>query len=94
LKAPEIIEGVGFIKCILPRGIPENMISKSRKNELKIEHQHILRLFDTITEVAVADVIKALGLTRPTATRKLAELVKIGYLQQTGKGRSVRYIKV
>jgi len=94
IKAPEVIEGVGFIKCILPRGIPENMIKRSSKQELKLEHQHILRLFDNITEVAAADIIKAIGLTRQTATRRLTELVKTGYLKQIGKGRGVRYIKV
>lgn len=94
IKSPEVIEGVGFIKCVLPRGIPENMLKKSGTQELTIEHQHILRLFDTATDIAVTDVIKVLGLTRPTATRRLAQLVKTGHLQRIGKGRGVRYMKI
>ena len=33
LKAPEIIEGEGFIKCILPRATPENIINKPLTNK-------------------------------------------------------------
>lgn len=93
LKAPQIIEGEGYIKCILPRRTPENILKRSHTTEVSEDLEQILNLFTTATEISVADVIKTLHLTRPTASRKLTELTKKGLIKKLGKGRSVRYIK-
>jgi ATP-dependent DNA helicase RecG len=93
LKAPEILEGEGFIKCILPRRTPENLVVRSQSEQLPTDLSDILHFFDTATEISVADIIKTLHFTRPTATRKLAELTRKGLLEKIGKGRGVRYIK-
>lgn len=93
LKAPQIIEGEGFIKCILPRRMPENMLTHTKSKEYSEDQQQILNLFISATEISVADVIEMLHFTRPTASRKLTELVKKGVLKKIGKGRSVRYVR-
>lgn len=93
LKEPQIIEGEGFIKCILPRRTPENMLSKSKSKDVADDLAQILNLFTSATEISVADVIEILHFTRPTASRKLAELVKKGFIEKMGKGPSVRYCK-
>ena len=51
----------------------------------------ILGLFSNTTEIAVADLINVLHFSRPTATRKLSEMVKRGLLKKIGKGRGVHY---
>jgi len=94
LKEPQIIEGEGFIKCILPRKTPENMLTRSKTDELSEAQAQILNLFTSATKISVADVIESLHFTRSTASRKLAELVKKGHIKKMGKGRGVNYIKL
>ncbi|MFA6526861.1 MAG: RNA-binding domain-containing protein [Candidatus Babeliales bacterium] len=89
LKAPEIIEGENFVKGILPRKVPQNMLTRSTTDDASTGA--ILGLFSTVEEVSVADLISVLYLTRSTATRKLSALVKRGFLKKSGKGRGVRY---
>lgn len=89
LKAPDIIEGENFIKCILPRRVPQNMIVRGKTVDEDFEA--ILDLFSNTTEISVADLINVLHFSRPTATRKLSEMVKKGLLKKIGKGRGVHY---
>jgi ATP-dependent DNA helicase RecG len=92
LKNPEVIEGENFVKCILPRRVPENIIVLKKSVEQDLDA--ILNLFSNATEIHVADVINVLSFSRPTATRKLSELVKKGLIKKIGRGRGVRYYLV
>lgn len=92
LKEPEILEGENFIKCILPRRTPHNLRPRIiHDNE---ETSAILNLFITTQEIAVSDLMKNLHMTRPTATRKLTELVAQGVIKKKGMGRGTRYVKI
>lgn len=87
LKTPTIIEGEGFVKCILPREPEEKQIVKS-------EDQHnILALFDLASEISIMDVITTLSIPRTTAVRKLNALVKSGIIKKKGKGRGTVYFR-
>ncbi len=86
LKTPSIIEGEGFVKCILPR---ESKSVKSGIGDL----EQILALFDVASEVCISDVTKKFGFPRTTAGRKLNTLVKLGKLKKIGKGRGTVYLK-
>jgi len=94
LKAPEVIEGENFVKCILPRKTKDNMLVRSRAKELSNEELQIINLFVSATDISVSDVIKILHLTRPTATRKLAQLTQKKLISKIGKGRGTRYAKI
>lgn len=85
LKIPSVIEGEGFVKCILPR-VEANI---EEVDELRL----IMDLFETMTEVSISDVMSHLRLTRPTAGRKLNALVKKGFIQKQGKGRGSSYVR-
>jgi ATP-dependent DNA helicase RecG len=85
LKTPSIIEGPGFVKCILSREAAEKEISD--------EFQPILRLFDLANEITISDLTKNLNLPRTTAGRRLNALVKLGRIKKFGKGRGAIYRK-
>ena len=88
LYPPEVIEGENFIKCVLPR--PAFSLKPS---PIKDETQKILALFELSEEITISDIMKILHLSRPTAGRRLAELINKGILQQVGKGKATRYRK-
>ena len=85
LKTPSVIEGEGFVKCILPRvkAHPEGVD----------ESTSIMDLFETMNEINISDVMSRLRLTRPTAGRKLNALTKKGLIQKKGRGRGSIYIR-
>ena len=85
LKTPSVIEGEGFVKCILPR--------VETKVEEGDELRPIMDLFETMTEITISDVMSRFRLTRPTAGRKLNVLVKKGLIQKKGKGRGSIYTR-
>jgi ATP-dependent DNA helicase RecG len=87
LKAPSIIEGEGFVKCILPRETLNT--SRSTGDEL----EPILALFDIATEITIADVVKNVGIARTTAGRRLDALIKLGKIKKRGHGRGTVYFK-
>jgi ATP-dependent DNA helicase RecG len=84
LPMPVVTEGTNFVKCI---------ISRIREQPADRQEHHILiqRLFSTCQEIGVTDVIKTLGISRPTAVRRLSEMVKLGLIRRTGAGASTRY---
>jgi ATP-dependent DNA helicase RecG len=88
LKTPVIIEGEGFVKCILPR----ELVTKIKTGDEELHA--ILTLFDLATEVSVSEVVKNLNIPRTTAVRKLNALLKSGALGKKGKGPSTVYFKV
>jgi ATP-dependent DNA helicase RecG len=86
LAKPEVIEGDGFVKCILPR--PSFGQAKVTDDG---EMKAILDLFELSEEVAISDVMQALHLSRPTAGRRLSELIQRGLIEQVGIGKGTRY---
>lgn len=89
LKTPSVIEGEGFVKCILPR----ESLGRDKRAMLD-ELQPILALFDMATEITISDVTKNLGLARTTAGRRLEALFKLGKIKKLGKGRGTVYKKL
>ena len=88
LKTPSIIEGEGFVKCILPRELLDQTV-QVKTDDL----EPILALFDMATEITIADVIKNVGIPRTTAGRRLEMLIKLGKIKKKGRGRGTVYVK-
>lgn len=86
LKTPSVIEGEGFVKCILPR---EPKSEESRSDELEA----ILELFAMTREISISDIMKTIKISRTTAGRRIQELQSQGLIQQIGKGKGTRYRK-
>ena len=89
LKTPSVIEGEGFVKCILPREALDAGMSEGAS-----ELESILALFDLAEEITISDVTKNVGLPRTTAGRKLEMLIKLGKIKKKGKGRGTVYFKL
>jgi predicted HTH transcriptional regulator len=89
LRTPEIIEGENFIKCILPRPSP-----LSSPIDIEEETQKIMHLFEVVEELSISEIMNALHLSRATAGRRLAQCLKQGLLEKTGKGRATGYRKI
>ena len=87
LKTPSIIEGAGFIKCILPR---EPMLKEATSEDM----QAILALFDVASEITISDIMKSIRISRTTAGRRLQELQSQGLIEQIGTGKGTRYRKL
>ena len=89
LKTPSIIEGEGFVKCILPREFESKVASSLLDPELEA----VLTLFDTGSEIKISDLMKFLGLSRSTAFRRLSILLDLGKIAKKGKGNGTVYFK-
>jgi len=91
LPTPHVIEGVNYIKCILPR--PSGRVTVLKKMEETDDVRgSILNLFATSTALSMGEITKSLHMPRTSLGRKLAELVKTGVLKKTGKGKATRYV--
>jgi ATP-dependent DNA helicase RecG len=88
LDLPQVLEGNGFVKCILPR--PGLKLRRAVSDSTDQIH----RLLQIIDEITVTDVMKELAVSKATATRILKQLVDEGTLIRLGKGPSTRYSKV
>lgn len=91
LDTPQVIEGEGFIKCILPRPSLKQSMRASTLKMAPDEHQAILDLFKQATELSISDIINALHITRTTAGRRVAQMVKQGLIVKIGQGKGTRY---
>lgn len=87
LPKPIVTEGVGFVKCILPRPLPKDQKVLTDETDL------ILQLLLTKQSIKSSDLITHLGVSRATATRLLSKLSTEGILEKIGKGSATRYIK-
>lgn len=85
LRKPEVIEGTGFVKCILPR--------ERERGAADRETEAVEALFSRMPQVSVSDIMREVGLSRATAGRRLQELQRKGAVRRLGKGPSTRYIK-
>ncbi len=88
LQTPEIVEGAGFIKCILPRETKGLMEEVENDDETKI-----MRLFYETDYITVPAVMHELHISRQTAARRLLALTQQGKLKRVGKGPAVKYIR-
>ena len=86
LKSPTIIEGHGFVKCILPRP------SSYEPNQVMGIQEMVMQLFYLGHEIRISDVMAHLKISRSTASRILNELVKKERLLRVGRGSTTRYI--
>lgn len=82
LATPQIIEGDGYVKCILPR---TKKVFKATKEE------DVIGLVESMNEISISDVIKHLYVARATAGRILKSLIKKQRLERHGKGPNARY---
>ena len=85
LMKPIVIEGVNYIKCILPR-------LKAQDFPAQKDDQAILDLFLRSSFITLNQVT-SLGMSRATAGRRLKALVEKKLLQTTGRGPATRYTK-
>lgn len=92
LKNPDIIEGAGFVKCILPRRVPQNI--RHIDSDKDDDDSGILKLFLGVTELSIVDIIKNTGFARSTAVRRLGSLIKKGLIKRIGKGRGIKYVRI
>ena len=88
LRSPQILEGTGFVKCILPRGTSDTSVSAK---PVEAPTDRILALFQMADEIATRDVVESLGIPRASAGRYLKQLVEAGVVERQGKGRAARY---
>ncbi len=88
LLAPTVIEGSGFVKCILPRkkSTPEKTALLPQERALKF-----IRSRDT---VSISDLSQELQVSRASAGRILKELVDGKMIESQGRGPSTRYVVV
>ncbi|MBM3198198.1 MAG: winged helix-turn-helix transcriptional regulator [Chlamydiae bacterium] len=87
LKPPSIIEGAGFVKCILPR---ELMLEEATSEDM----QAILALFEVASEIKISDIMRSIKISRTTVGRRLQQLQKQGMIEQIGTGKGTRYRKL
>ena len=85
LPAPIVHEGVGFIKCILPRPGSSPVIVG--------DEQKVLQLFLLKNKVKTHDVMSHLSVSRATANRYLKALLEKNLIRKFGQGPSTYYLK-
>ncbi len=86
LEKPQVMEGVEFVKCILPRSAVGDTGSRT--------HDIILSLFAAKDIITKRDVIQAANISSATATRLLTQLTKDKNLQRHGAGPKTYYTAV
>jgi ATP-dependent DNA helicase RecG len=89
LPPPIVMEGPGFVKCILPR---RTLTYKAEARELP--EQQLMKLFLMTDEIRAYDVMHFLSVSRATATRILTKLVQQGIIMKIGRGGATRYKRV
>jgi ATP-dependent DNA helicase RecG len=89
LRSPMIVEGHGFVKCILPRPLP----NEPKRIAVMDRHEMLMQLFYIADEIRISDVMTHLTISRSTAHRLLNELVEKGRLQRVGEGAAARYLR-
>lgn len=87
LPTPIVSEGVGFVKCILPR--PVQGVDMNKDEHLA----QIFQLFLSQRAIQTSDVMQHLEVSRATAVRILAKYTELGYLKKQGKGAATSYVK-
>lgn len=83
LEKPQVMEGVEFVKCILPRSTVGDTGNRA--------HDIILSLFAVKGIITKREVIQATNISSATATRLLTQLTKDKKLQRHGAGPKTYY---
>ena len=97
---PEIIEGDGFVKCILPfiqepKSSKMNSETNSRPNtKTNPDWKPVRRLFHRLGAPTASDLQSELQISRSGAIRLLNELIKEGEVKKEGKGPKTVYLWV
>lgn len=89
LPKPDVIEGTGFIKCILPRAT--TLLGGSV--EIEQNEEAIMKLFYMKEAITSQDIVKQFSVSRQTAVRWLTKLAKKGLIDKMGTGAGMRYRK-
>lgn len=87
LPKPVIIEGAGFVKCILPR------VSAHVPKIHKDDTEELMKIFLIKDEITAQDVMQMLSVSRATASRMLTKFTELGLVERLGKGVATRYRK-
>lgn len=87
LPAPQVLEGNGFVKCILPR--PHQ--NTQALFQLEDREAKILRLLQVKPEITVHDVVMQCTVSRQTAVRILAKLIAQKRIKKINRGKATRY---
>lgn len=85
LPKPSVLEGAGFVKCILPRK-PLYVSEKVADYESKL-----IDLFHIHEQLTVQDVIQSCAISRQTAVRWLNTLIQNKTIKRVGKGPATCY---
>lgn len=86
LPEPIVLEGPGFVKCILPRRSLQQVMSPIDTFE-----QQVMKLLLITDEIKAGDVIRHLSVSRATASRILSKMVNAGFIVKIGHAGSTRY---
>jgi ATP-dependent DNA helicase RecG len=89
LKMPQVIEGDNYVKCILPRVKEKTILHKEDSDLIKIKE-----LFNISHEITVRDVIQKLSISKPTAVRRLNDMIKKGLIERVGHTKNICYRRV
>jgi ATP-dependent DNA helicase RecG len=95
---PEIIEGDGFVKCILPfiqepKGSKMTANSDSRSNsQARQDWKSVRRLFHRLGAPTAADLQGELQISRSGAIRLLNKLIDEGEVKKEGQGPKTVYL--
>lgn len=85
LPNPQVMEGKGFVKVILPRlGIGSSKQKSDTFDELA-------RLFKIADEITAGDIVKELNISKATATRLVSRWLSEGKVERIGQGSATRY---
>ena len=88
MPVPKVIEGSGYVKCILPRPTMKKMTYQLTNHEETIMH-----LLDLHEEVSPEIITQTLLMSRQTTTRLLSSLIQKGLLIREGLGKKTVYKK-
>lgn len=86
LPKPKVIEGAGFVKCLLPR--PGSQLPSYHLTD---QEDKIMSMFDEHEFISPQLVNIAFRFSRQTTSRILSGLVKKGLLKREGGGKTTRY---
>ncbi len=86
LLAPVVIEGSGYVKCVLPRK------KSSPEKAAAIPQDRALQFIKSRRAVSIRDLSQELQVSRATAGRILKDLVDAKQIESQGRGPSTRYI--
>ncbi|MEI8025490.1 MAG: RNA-binding domain-containing protein [Pseudomonadota bacterium] len=88
LLAPVVIEGSGFVKCVLSRK------KSSPEKTAVLPHDRALQIIKSRGALSIRDLSQELQISRATAGRILKTLIEANKIESQGRGPSTRYIIV